>query len=665
VGGLNNNKEVHVFSQFILGNRRVFHSGQVHRNANGDRDFLHKSVVPTDHFQKSLPRLPVPKLEDTCRRYLAAQRPILTDEEYTKTEAIVNHFREKDGLALHDQLVAQNKKNKHTSYITGPWFDMYLKDRRAVALNHNPFIAMQDDPRPEYNDQLLRATNILLSSLRFAKTLRANILEPEVYHLDPKKSDTDSFKKFVRMLPKSLSWYGAYWYKAFPLDMSQFGNLFNSTRIPRPGKDVLWTNPSATHLVVLRKGHFYTLNCVDQSGYIRPGAELMADLKYILEDTVAPAEFPLGALTTQDRDTWTTVREKLLNAGNADQLHAIDSGYYVMALDDDSHGDGDLVPLCRSFLHGDGSNRWFDKSFELLINKNGKSCVNFEHAWGDGVAVLRYFIEVFNETTKTPLVAASTLPAKTDPTLCVKRLEFNLTDELKSDIQNARNEFQSKLSTLDLNYVQYSKYNKNDIKDLKVSPDSFMQLAIQLAYLKQYGDTVATYESCSTSAFKHGRTETVRSCTSATKHACALIESKANPLPSLQEIDQAIRECSTVHNQLTKEAAMGQGFDRHLFAMRVLAQEAGQNMPDIFADPAYTKLNHIIISTSTLGHPSVLIGGFAPVVPNGLGVGYGVSDDFLGSVTTSYIARDGRTFLQALDRSFDDLFNVLYGKEFR
>ena len=36
-----------------------------------------------------------------------------------------------------------------------------------------------------------------------------------------------------RLLPKSLSWYGAYWYKAFPLDMSQYGRLFNSTRIPR------------------------------------------------------------------------------------------------------------------------------------------------------------------------------------------------------------------------------------------------------------------------------------------------------------------------------------------------------------------------------------------------------------------------------------------------
>lgn len=29
---------------------------------------------------------------------------------------------------------------------------MYLKDRRAVALNHNPFMAFNDDPRPEYND---------------------------------------------------------------------------------------------------------------------------------------------------------------------------------------------------------------------------------------------------------------------------------------------------------------------------------------------------------------------------------------------------------------------------------------------------------------------------------------------------------------------------------
>lgn len=33
---------------------------------------------------------------------------------------------------------------------------MYLKDRRPVVLTHNPFMAFQDDPRPEYNTQVCK-----------------------------------------------------------------------------------------------------------------------------------------------------------------------------------------------------------------------------------------------------------------------------------------------------------------------------------------------------------------------------------------------------------------------------------------------------------------------------------------------------------------------------
>ena len=39
------------------------------------------------------------------------------------------------------------------------------------------------------------------------------MLEPEVYHLNPSKSDTDSFRNIIRLLPSSISWYGAYLYK--------------------------------------------------------------------------------------------------------------------------------------------------------------------------------------------------------------------------------------------------------------------------------------------------------------------------------------------------------------------------------------------------------------------------------------------------------------------
>ena len=79
-----------------------------------------------------------------------------------------------------------------------PWSDMYLKDRRAVALNHNPFMAMADDPKPGYNEQLVRATNLLMSSMRFMKTLRGGVLDPEVFHLNPAKSDTESFRNVMK-----------------------------------------------------------------------------------------------------------------------------------------------------------------------------------------------------------------------------------------------------------------------------------------------------------------------------------------------------------------------------------------------------------------------------------------------------------------------------------
>ena len=64
----------------------------------------------------------------------------------------------------------------------------------------------------------------------------------------------------------------------------------------------------------------------------------------------------------------------------------------------------------------------------------------------------------------------------------------------------------------------------------------------------------------------------------------------------------------------------GQGFDRHLFGLKHIAQQQGE-LPEFFHDPAYAKINHNILSTSTLSSPAVIIGGFAPVVPDGYGVG--------------------------------------------
>ena len=66
--------------------------------------------------------------------------------------------------------------------------------------------------------------------------------------------------------------------------------------------------------------------------------------------------------------------------------------------------------------------RWFDKSFSLLLAGDGKSGVNFEHSWGDGVAVLRYFNEVHKDTTTNPQVHPTTQPANVDSAAAVRKL---------------------------------------------------------------------------------------------------------------------------------------------------------------------------------------------------------------------------------------------------
>jgi carnitine O-palmitoyltransferase 2 len=186
-----------------------------------------------------------------------------------------------------------------------------------------------------------------------------------------------------------------------------------------------------------------------------------------------------------------------------------------------------------------------------------------------------------------------------------------------------------------------------------------MQSAIQVAHYRAFQKTVATYESASTSAFKLGRTETIRS---ATVHTKALSESlfKRSDKLDYSNIFSLMKEASKKHNQLVKEGAMGQGFDRHFFAMKYHAvNRKGDKLPQFFDTQSYKLLNHIILSTSTLAYPSILVGGFAPVTPDGFGIGYRIMDNSLGACLTSYDAKRLELFYSEFEQIFDDFHNIL------
>ena len=55
--------------------------------------------------------------------------------------------------------------------------------------------------------------------------------------------------------------------------------------------------------------------------------------------------------------------------------------------------------------------------------------------------------------------------------------------------------------------------------------------------------------------------------------------------------------------------------------MKDLALKQNRKLHDFYSDASYQKMNHVILSTSTLSSPAVQIGGFCPVVPDGYGIG--------------------------------------------
>ncbi len=135
-------------------------------SSDDDYQYWQKSRIPTYHFQKSLPRLPVPQLKNTCERYLKALKPLLNDYTYSKAEKIVQKFQSEEGAALQKELLDQDKKNKHTSYISEPWFDMYLSDRTPLPINYNPCLVYINNADKFYDKQLIKISNLIVSSAR-------------------------------------------------------------------------------------------------------------------------------------------------------------------------------------------------------------------------------------------------------------------------------------------------------------------------------------------------------------------------------------------------------------------------------------------------------------------------------------------------------------------
>ncbi|CAH0488215.1 unnamed protein product [Peronospora farinosa] len=613
--------------------------------------YVQDTIIPTYHFQKSLTRLPIPKLEDSLSRYLSAIEPVVTSQQLAQTQRAVLEFQNGVGLDLHRALLARDTENAHTSYINQWWLEMYLKDRQPLPINYNPQIKLKMDPNPAKNSPSQRATSLIASTVRVYRTLRDGNFQPDVFHTKPHTSKTKAFQYFCKFLPENVSFYGAAAFGAYPLDMSQYKHLFSSTRLPKTGQDELQVATASKHIVVQRGTRFFTFDVLTEEGDAVSDEQILANIEAILAEplvTSTPNTPGMGLMTTMNRDAWANARQKLETSGggnNKASLEQIDSALFMVCLEHEAPATPEQIS--STFLIGDGSNHWFDKSFQLIVAANGTASVSFEHAWGDGVAVLRYLNEMYDDSIKYPVL-------KTSSQAKPRELTWDISGETNKLLNEAKKTYDKWVSRL-LVACAETPVTRAVSKQYNIGTDGLMQMTIQLAHFKLHQKFVATYESASTAAFKHGRTETVRSCTNeAVKFVRTMVDASASDMDKAN----ALRVAVTKHGELTKNGVMGQGFDRHLFALRAMAELQGINVPEFYTLPAYQIMNKIILSTSTLSSPALEGGSFGPVNEDCYGIGYGIEKEGSTFQLSSY-RKDLPQLKELLVESITDLERLL------
>lgn len=578
----------------------------------------------------------MPPLRQTLDRLLASIRAVTTDEEYAHSKACVDAFARNPAHGPRLQKLLEDRAQNSRNWLEEWWEEFaYLRARYPIATWINwtgasPAI----DWSPYRVSQVEAAALFTRHLLLFRELVVSGNLQP----------DTLAGRK---------------------LDMYQYARMFNCCRIPGEECDRMEVYPaagpsSAKHIVVLRNDRIVRMQVLDsETSAILPFADLARGFERCIELSSnlfdldrAPA---VSVLTSEERHIWAGHRLHLiaLDPRNNSNLDAVESALFVVSLeraapvsvhdrgivgllgrgasgwtthDDDGHRESSLSSSAlgaghihdRAATGGGGSGRgiWYDKPFTMMIFANGLGVINGEHTWADAMVVVRQqdwcVRSVRKELDKCggALLRQAATSAPTAAFIEPELLHWHLDARILRAIETASVKIEKLNSTIEMAVLEFHHFGKAFCKRHNLTPDSFVQMAIQLAFYRLHGHPTPVYETGHTRLFYHGRTETVRTCSIESIRWCkamcghhdhgnspdgdeenddtAAAASAAHgeagagafetaPDASMHGSRQArrrmklLRQAIAAHGVTIKAAMTGEGIDRHLMGLQILA----------------------------------------------------------------------------------------------
>ncbi|XP_049865434.1 carnitine O-acetyltransferase-like [Pectinophora gossypiella] len=582
----------------------------------------------------NLPKLPVPKLSDTLQKYLKSVRPHLNDDEFATTTSLVKDFECGVGQKLQNLLLkrAENSLN----WLEEWWLNTaYLGYRDPVTVFSSPGLVFPFRKFNNEEEQLRYAAKTLLAALEY-------------------KDLIDNDKIPQEKMGKN------------PLDMAQYKKIFGTCRIPWEKIDKLSYNTNTKHVTVIHNNHFFHVDLWGDDNVLLSEAQIVEQLNNVIAESQIPACDPIGVLTSENRDTWAKAYQLLIaDDVNKASLKDIETSIVVLCLDapvglwdlSDKGARQNLAASQTIFGGGsrsNGNNRWFDKTVQFIVGADGLTGLTYEHSPAEGqpIAVLTDYLINYVDKCKTNETPSS-------KPKCPKKLQFNVSSEVTDMINVAQINLDKLVCNLELNCFTYDRYGKNFIKSQKMSPDSYLQMAMQYAFYRIYKIPAAHYESAATRMYVGGRTETIRSCSiESIDFAKKMLDDCVSPKEKVAAMKKAIQ----AHKDYTVQALQGFGVDRHLLGLKLTAIENGIELPKLYSDAGFVKSSTMRISTSQVACKCDGFMCYAPLVPNGYATCYNPRDNDVNFATSAFVYNEETscdTYRSALEDSLQDMHDTL------
>lgn len=553
-------------------------------------------------FLSSVPYQPVPPLAHTLQQYLKALEPLLPPDELNHTRRIVQEFGRRGGLGQKLQYGLEKRARSTKNWIADWWVQWaYLESRQPLPVHWNPAISL---PRRDYNDwrsQLMFASKLIAAVLDFKAVIDSGRLPPE----------------YMREMPLCKELY--------PL-------LFSSCRIPGPKHDYIAHygrfRRSPTHITVVRNYQFFQLEVYNSDGSRMTESQIHSQLMRIRAQSWKTDKEPMGILTSEHRHTWGQAYNRLLGDKlNKDSVRAIETGLFSLCLDSPVMRISDEKYASRKaaqVLHGGGTfsnsgNRWFDKTLQFVVGEDGSWGLLYEQATAEGPPIATLLHHVLEYCEKPDPKRAPLLPLATP-----KKLYFNIDREIKWDIEKAKQNLDILINNLDIEVFNFKRFGKDLLKTHKLSPNSFIQVALQLTYYRVHNELCPTCDIASQRMFKGGRTEVIRS---PTNQSLRFILAFDDPSVTREGKLELFREAVDAYSVLTNNVLKGHGIDRHLLGLKLQAINEGLSIPKLFMDTAYGLATHWKLRTGQMPTNTDSVMCFGPLVPDGYSVCYNPQAD--------------------------------------